>query len=110
MGSVGDERRGGKRRRGGLLGRGREREGKGKGLLGREEGRGREKAFFRCVDIVMISSPSPGAVMALVFVFFLPTGALLSRYYQAVFSAWLKVQARRIPRPLVGETGMEWSL
>ena len=79
-------------------------------LLGREEGKGREKAFFGCVGILIISSsPSPGAVMALVFVFFLPTGALLSRYYQAVFSAWFKVQTRRIPRPLVGETGMEWS-
>ena len=56
--------------------------------------------------IISFSSPSPGAVMALVFVFVLPTGALVSRYYQAVFSAWFKVPTRHIPRLLVGGMGM----
>ena len=56
--------------------------------------------------IISFSSPSQGVVMALVFVFVLPTGALVSRYYKAVFSAWFKVCTRHIPRLLVGGKGM----
>ena len=60
---------------------------------GGREGEGRECAWPRhCLFF-----PSPGVVMALVFVFVLPTGALVSRYYKAVFSAWFKVPTRHIP-------------
>ena len=52
------------------------------------------------------SSPSQGVVMALVFVFVLPTGALVSRYYKAVFSAWFKVRTGHIPRLFVGGMGV----
>ena len=59
------------------------------------------------------SSPSQGVVMALVFVFVLPTGALVSRYYKAVFSAWFKVRTGHIPRLFVGGMGvrlpMHWT-
>ena len=46
--------------------------------------------------------------MALVFVFVLPTGALISRYYQAVFSAWFKVRTGHVPRLLA--EGMEMGI
>ena len=38
-----------------------------------------------------LSTLYPGAVMSVVFIFFLPTGALISRYYKLVFNNWFKV-------------------
>ena len=85
---------------GGKRGEGNEREREKRGRGGRQHSSGYGHL------IISFSSPSPGAVMALVFVFVLPTGALVSRYYQAVFGAWFKVPTRHIPRLLVGGMGM----
>ena len=74
-----------------------------KGEGGRE---GRERGETVLGLDTASSSPSQGVVMALVFVFVLPTGALVSRYYKAVFSAWFKVCTRHVPRLLVGGMGM----